>query len=633
MRDKVKSGMLRYGLGLAAFSLTILLALTLRYFSIRIDLGFLVVVVLIAVSWFGGTGPGLMLAVLFEATTVLSASQSQTTQILTAKYIFAQINVLALLAMIVVLVSGRRKSDRRIREQREWLQVILSSIADAVMATDIKGRINFINPTAEALTGWTISEASHKSLDEVFRVIDKESHPIVENPALELASPENMPAEMVDNMTLISRDGSEKPVNYSKSPIRNQTGEITGLVLVFRDMSERKRAEEALRSTQEQLLQAQKMEAVGRLAGGVAHDFNNLLTAIIGYSQLALRGISPDDRLRQEIDEIRKAGERAATLTSQLLAFSRKQMLQPKILDINKVVADTSRMLNRLIGEDIRFRTTLAPGLRPVKVDPGQIEQVLMNLAVNARDAMPDGGSLSIETANVYLDEEYARLHAEVQPGPHIVLAVSDTGCGIDSETIAHIFEPFFTTKEQGKGTGLGLAMVYGIVKQSGGHIWVYSEPDKGTTFKVYLPQVVEEASLSAEPSRAELLPSGKETILLAEDDEQVREIASRILSELGYRVIEATNGEEALKEISQSTIKIDILLTDVVMPQIGGKELSEHLRNERPGTKIAFLSGYTADAIVNHGVLDAGVPFLHKPFTPGELARKVREVLDGAAT
>jgi signal transduction histidine kinase len=426
---------------------------------------------------------------------------------------------------------------------------------------------------------------------------------------------------------LIERQRSQEELRKAHEELERRVQERTAELAhtnekLANEIAERKQLEE-------QLLQAQKMEAIGRLAGGVAHDFNNLLTAIIGYSQLALQRIPPDDPLRHDLDEIRKAGERAATLTRQLLAFSRKQVLQPKVLDLNAVVADTSKMLHRLIGEDIRFRTILDPAIKRVKADPGQIEQVLMNLAVNARDAMPDGGSLSIETANVYLDEEYARHHVEVQPSHYVMLAVSDTGCGMSSEILSHIFEPFFTTKEQGKGTGLGLAMVYGIVKQSGGHIWVYSEPGKGTTFKVYLPWAEEAAaSEKSAAQQSALLPTGTETILLAEDDAQVREFASRVLSELGYKVIEAINGEQALKEAEQAT-KIDILLTDMVMPYIGGKELSEKLRAIRPGIKVLFLSGYTENKILHQGMLDGDVAFLHKPFTPGELARKVREMLD----
>jgi signal transduction histidine kinase/CheY-like chemotaxis protein len=387
-------------------------------------------------------------------------------------------------------------------------------------------------------------------------------------------------------------------------------------------MAERKKLEQ-------QFLQAQKMEAIGRLAGGVAHDFNNLLTAIIGYSDLVLMRTPPDDPLRNDLDEIRKAGERAATLTQQLLAFSRKQILQPKLIDLNTTVIDTTRMLRRLVGEDVEMVTVLKQGLWQVKADPGQIEQVLMNLAVNARDAMPGGGKLTVETANSNLDEGYAGSHLSVAPGKYVMLAVSDTGCGMDSHTQAQIFEPFFTTKEQGKGTGLGLATVYGIVKQSGGHVWVYSEVGRGTTFKVYLPQACGEADALESQSQSMTIPRGMETVLLVEDDLQVSKFAAQVLGELGYRVIVASNGTEALEVASSARAEINLVLTDVVMPKMGGKQLADELRSLTPDVKVLFISGYTQDAIVNHGILDPGIAFLHKPFTPGELARKVRQALD----
>jgi two-component system, cell cycle sensor histidine kinase and response regulator CckA len=629
MLKTAKSFALRYGFGLLVFVLIIALATGLRRLAIAIDLGFLIILALIAVSWFWGKGPGLMVLILFEFVSIMFTYKTQPERLFTAKYIFAQVNVITLLGILVVLINGRRMSERRIREQREWLQVTLSSIGDAVIATDLKGEISFMNPAAEALTGWTSSQATKMSLGEVLRNVDKEADKSVENSIAELADLEPGLVTKAKDLTLVSRDGTEKFISYNRSPIRNQAGQTTGVVLVLHDMTERKQTEEALRHTEEQLIQAQKMEAVGRLAGGVAHDFNNLLTAIIGYSQLIQGQLEPTTPMRHDIDEICTAGQRAAALTSQLLAFSRKQVLQPKILDLNTIVANTSKMLSRLIGEDIRFRTTLDPGLKQVKADPGQIEQVLMNLAVNARDAMPNGGSLSIETANVYLDERYAEHHVDVRPGHHVMLVVSDSGCGMDSKTLSNIFEPFFTTKEQGKGTGLGLATVYGIVKQSGGHIWVYSEPDKGTTFKVYLPQVEEQSSSVTPPIQPEVLPLGTETVLLAEDELQVREFSSRVLRRLGYNVLEASNGQEALIVAKQTAGTIDILLTDVVMPQIGGKPLSEKLTLERPEIKVLFLSGYTADSIVHHGVLEEGVAFLHKPFTAGDLARKVREVLD----
>jgi PAS domain S-box-containing protein len=392
-------------------------------------------------------------------------------------------------------------------------------------------------------------------------------------------------------------------------------------IVLANDVTER-------RSLEEQLRQAQKMEAVGRLAGGIAHDFNNLLTAITGYSDLTLRQLPEESALRRSVEEIKKAGERAAGLTRQLLAFSRKQVLQPVVLDLNEVVRETEKMLRRLIGEDVELRAALEPGLGSVRADPGQVEQVLMNLAVNARDAMPRGGKLTIGTENVYLDEGYADYHVSVAPGRYVMLAVSDTGTGMDDGTLSRIFEPFFTTKDQGKGTGLGLSTVYGIVKQSGGYIWVYSEVGQGTTFKIYLPRLDAGAEgYRQTPEPAEGL-GGTETILLAEDDKMVRAMTRLILSDHGYRVLAAANGAAALSICERTEEPIHLLLTDVVMPGMSGRELADRLARLRPEMKVLFMSGYTDDAIIHHGVLDEGVNFLQKPFAPDALTRKVREVL-----
>ncbi len=388
------------------------------------------------------------------------------------------------------------------------------------------------------------------------------------------------------------------------------------------EITERKRL-------QEQLLQSQKMEAVGRLAGGVAHDFNNLLTIINGYAQLLLERLSPEDPSRGQVQEIKNAGDRATSLTRQLLAFSRRQVLAAQVLDLNTVVVNLDKMLRRLIGEDIELVTVPGEALGRVKADPGQIEQVILNLAVNARDALPRGGKLTIETANAELDEAYAATHVPLTPGPYVMLAVSDTGHGMDRETQARIFEPFFTTKEKGKGTGLGLATVYGIVKQSGGYIWVYSEPGRGATFKIYLPRI-EEAVKTSGPNKVDLgTPGGSETILLVEDEASVRSLVRRTLEAKGYKVIEAGNGADALLTCSQYEGSVDLLVTDVVMPEMSGRELAERLAPFHPNMKVLFMSGYTDDAVVRHGVLEAETAFLQKPFTPDALARKVREALD----
>ena len=398
-----------------------------------------------------------------------------------------------------------------------------------------------------------------------------------------------------------------------------------------RSVAEKERTDalEALQITEKQLLQSQKLEAVGRLAGGISHDFNNLLTVILGYSDISRRNLREGDPLRRNLDEIIKASERAASLTRQLLAFSRKQVMQPKVFDLNTVVTDLEKMLRRMIGEDIELRVSPQQDLGNIKADPVQLEQVIMNLAVNARDAMPKGGKLSIETTNVYLDESYAREHVSVLPGNYVMLAISDTGCGMDQATRQRIFEPFFTTKESGKGTGLGLSMVYGIVKQSGGNIWVYSEKGRGTTFKIYFPRVTAEAEEYRRVTESYEVPKGSETILLVEDAELVRTLAKQVLETAGYRVLEADSADAAIRMCEANGKKIDLLLTDVVMPGMSGNDMSRVLLKKHPNMPVLYMSGYTDDAIVQHGVLEAGINFIEKPFSPGALAMKVREVLD----
>jgi len=400
-------------------------------------------------------------------------------------------------------------------------------------------------------------------------------------------------------------------------------------LVLANDVTDRKRAEQALKETEEHLRQSQKLEGVGQLAGGIAHDFNNLLTVIIGFCSLAMRDLNREDPLLANLEEIKKAGDRATSLTRQLLAFSRKQVLQPKILNLDSVVIDMEKMLQRVIGENIDLRAALEPKLGNVNADPGQIEQIILNLVVNARDSMPDGGKLTIETDNVYLDEEYVKDHVGAQVGPHVMLAVTDTGHGMDQKTLARIFEPFFTTKEMGKGTGLGLSTVYGIVKQSGGNIWVYSEIGRGTTFKIYLPRIddgVEEYRRSIEDAQ---VTTGTETILLVEDEAMLRKLAGQTLKGHGYEIVEASNGGEAIALSAQHKGAIHLLLTDVIMPGMNGRELATRMLQTRPSLRVLFMSGYTDDAIVHQGVLDESANFIQKPFMPDGLARRVREVLD----
>jgi signal transduction histidine kinase len=403
-----------------------------------------------------------------------------------------------------------------------------------------------------------------------------------------------------------------------------------GVCILSLDITENKRSHAALARTEEQFRQAQKMEAVGRLAGGIAHDFNNVLSVILSYSEMISGDLKPEEPLRADIEEIRMAAVRASDLTRHLLAFSRQQVLEAKVLNLGQSVAGMEKMLRRLLGADIDLTLLCASGLWNIKADPGQIEQVLMNLAVNARDAMPEGGKLTIETANVELDDEYARAHVEVGAGSYVMLAVSDTGDGIDKMTQARIFEPFFTTKDKGKGTGLGLATVFGIVRQSGGHVWVYSEPGKGATFKIYFPRVSGNAEVRSSERPAPDSVRGSETILLVEDDDQVRALARNILRRNGYVVLVASNGGEAFLLCEQHGSRIHLLLTDVVLPLMSGRQIAERLASLRPEMKVLFMSGYTDDAVLQHGILDSGVAYLQKPLTPTSLTRKVRQVLRG---
>jgi len=425
------------------------------------------------------------------------------------------------------------------------------------------------------------------------------------------------------------QDGTPIWLELDARAVRNADGTTRYFEGFVHDISERKKSEEEKRRLQEQLVQAQKMEAVGQLAGGIAHDFNNLLTAITGYSELLLGELPPEDLRRSHADEIRKAGERAASLTQQLLAFSRRQVLEPKVLDVNIVVADIERMLRRLIGEHIELKTPKAPNLWKVKADPGQIEQAILNLVLNARDAMPNGGTLAIATSNAQLDESFTRSHVPTQPGPYVCVAVSDTGVGISDDVKARLFEPFFTTKERGKGTGLGLSTTYGIIKQSGGYLWCDSEVGRGTTFRVLLPRVDEPVTQAEQRKPLPPIHPGDETLLLVEDEPEVRSLVQRILKTQGYTVVTAANPDEALAVAREFKGPIQLMVTDVVMPGMSGLQLAERLAPTRPDMRVLFMSGYTNDAIGHQGVLDPGTAFLQKPFTPNALARKVREVLE----
>jgi PAS domain S-box-containing protein len=513
-------------------------------------------------------------------------------------------------------VTERKLAEEAMRRAEERYRSMVDNAVYGIYRSTLDGQFLDVNPalvtmlgygSAEELKGVDLPSGIYKNPDDRNRL--KEI----------FARTSRLDAVEVEWKR---KDGSEISIRLSGRRVEEDSLSEPIFEGIVEDITDRKNLEEHLR-------QAQKMESVGLLAGGIAHDFNNLLTAINGYSELLLSSNNLHDGLRRELEEIRKAGDRAAQLTQQLLAFSRKQILQPQLLDLNAVVGNVDRLLRRLIGEDVELITVLSPDLGRIKADPGQVEQVIMNLAVNARDAMPKGGRLTIETANVELDEDYVSRHVTVVPGRYVLLAMSDTGVGMEAPVLRRIFEPFFTTKELGKGTGMGLSTVYGIVKQSGGYIWVYSEPGQGTSFKVYFPQVGDAAASDASRTQLPELARGSETILVVEDEETVRHLILAVLRRRGYQTLEARQAQEALEFAEKHPGPIHVMLTDVVMPKMSGRELANQLATLRPEAKILFMSGYATNAIIHHGVLDPGTAFLQKPFTPDALVRKIRQILD----
>ncbi|WP_238602802.1 hybrid sensor histidine kinase/response regulator [Fimbriiglobus ruber] len=520
----------------------------------------------------------------------------------------------------VIQCNIRDITERKRTEDVLWMRNrVIGAVTQGILITDPKQPDNpivYASPGFVQMTGYKVGEVLGRNcrflqgkdtdLEAVARVREA------------VRAGEPCTVEVLN----YQKNGTPFWNELSVSPVRDETGILTHFVGVQVNVTERKKLEEKFRHVQ-------KMEAIGQLAGGVAHDFNNLLTIINGYSEILLQSLPLDDPSRHMVTQIFKAGERSAGLTRQLLAFSRQQVLAPRVLVLNEIVTDTEQMLRRLLGEDVRLTTTLTPNLWAVRADPGQVEQVLMNLAVNAQDAMPTGGRLTIETRNVELDESYVQAHPEARSGPFALLSVTDTGNGIPPDVIARIFEPFFTTKEVGKGTGLGLATVYGIVKQSGGHVGVYSEVGVGTTFKVYLPRAERLPSGSMIARGLRVSPRGAETILLVEDDHGVRGLTRHVLSECGYTVLEAAEGDDAVRLATGRAAPIHLLITDVVMPGPGGLLVAERVTQRHPEVRVLFVSGYTDDAVIRHGILREGVNFLQKPFSPVALTFKVREVLD----
>ena len=522
---------------------------------------------------------------------------------------------------VAIDLTDRKRAEDAVRERERLLRQVLNALPVGVAVTDLSGDIILSNPASRHIWGGMIASGAERYAKSQgwWHVSGNRIRPQEWASVRAITQGQTSVNELIDIENL---DGVRKVIRNSAVPIRDDNQEITGAVVINEDVTEVLRLED-------QFVQAQKMEAVGHLAGGVAHDFNNLLTIINGYLEIIqgeLPAVSPVQAL---VCEISQASERAASLTRQLLAFSRKQVFETKVLSLNAIVTETTKMLQRLIGEDVELATVLEPRLGSVRADPGQIEQVLINLVLNARDAMPQGGKVTIETANADLDQSYTHLHPDLGPGSYVMLAVSDTGIGMDEATMSHIFEPFFTTKGPGKGTGIGLATVYGIVKQSAGQIVVDSELGQGAVFKVFLPVVDELLPSGASHAVPKAPPQGAETILLAEDEPGVRALARHALQMHGYTVLETGQSDQALAIAEQYKETIHLLVTDVVMPVMSGRQLAERLAAIRPGVKVLYMSGYTNDAIIRHGVLQAETAFLQKPFTPSSLAAKVREVLD----
>lgn len=520
-------------------------------------------------------------------------------------------------------VSLRHEVEAALRERDERLDLVLESLPVGVAVMDADGNIVRHNRASERIWAGVKISADERYLQSRgwWHSNGQPIGPQEWASVRALRKGETSVNELID---IESYDGARKVIRNSACPLHNVNQEVVGVVVINEDVTERLKLEGQLR-------QAQKMEAIGHLASGVAHDFNNLLTIICGYSELLFHQTPSYDSKRNYVAEIREAGERGAGLTRQLLAFSRQSVLAPRVLDLNEVVRDNERMLRRLIGEDIELTAILESSLMPVRVDPGQVSQVIMNLAVNARDAMPMGGKLTIETANIRLDEAFSDMHPEVQPGQYILLAMTDTGCGMSAEVQNHLFEPFFTTKAAGKGTGLGLATVYGIVKQSEGFIYVYSEAGRGTTFKTFFPVAKSDVSTGRSEQRMRATFPGTETILVVEDEDAVRTMIGLILRQAGYQVLEANRAAEAIQQSTEHSEAIHLLITDVVMPDMGGRQLAERLQQLRPEIKVLYTSGYTDDAVVRHGILQADVAFLQKPFSVSTLTSKVREVLGAA--
>jgi two-component system, cell cycle sensor histidine kinase and response regulator CckA len=515
---------------------------------------------------------------------------------------------------MIEMALYKHAAERRLRESERRFATTLASIGDGVIATDVQGRVTFMNPVSEELTGWSLSEALGKPFQTVFTICHETTRETVKNP-IEKVLAESVLVGLANHTILISRSGAESPIDDCAAPIVDDDGKITGAVLVFRDVS--------------RMRQAQKMEAIGQLAGGIAHDFNNMLTVILNYSELLRESAGDEHPWSAYLSEIHRAGIRSSELTSQLLTFCRKQLKEPRLVDVNTAIQNTEQMLKRLVGENVELTLDLTPGLGSARMDEGQLERILVNLAVNARDAIVDQGHFRISTSNVELS------HAEfptLKDGTYRCVSVSDDGHGVSSANLNRIFEPFFTTKEPGKGTGLGLSAVFGIVSQCEGHITCESELGKGTTFRIYLPAAAHGPTTAPSVAKSPLL-TGQETILLVEDEEALRKLSRHILTTYGYKVLEAENGANAIEVAKRHSSEIDIVVTDVIMPVMGARRMLQELKQHLRGMKVLFISGY-GDETLPQDVAGFSKPaFLQKPFTISELTAAVRRVLDDSST
>jgi PAS domain S-box-containing protein len=526
-------------------------------------------------------------------------------------------------------LTERREAQEALKRSEEQFRLLVQSVTDyALYMLDPLGRVSSWNPGAQRFKGYAAEEVLGKHFSLFYTEEDQKAG----IPAKALRTAESEGRWETEGWR-VRKDGSQFWAHVIIDPVRNEAGELVGFAKITRDVTERREAERQLEETRRALFQSQKMEAVGQLTGGVAHDFNNLLTVIIGgLDTIARSKLTDTVRINRALDMSRHAAERAANLTSRLLAFSRQQPLQPTPLDLNTLVREMTDLLHRSLGEQVELEGVLSPRLWLVEVDPNHLETAILNLAVNARDAMPDGGKLTIETANTYLDEGYTKKDAEVVPGQYVMIAVSDTGTGIPKDQLARVFEPFFTTKELGRGTGLGLSMVYGFVKQSGGHVTIYSEEGQGTSVKLYFPRYTGETPFNASGEEAESPPASEgEVVLVVEDNPDVRAYSVMILKELGYQVVEAATADAALNVVG-SDQRIDLLFTDVILPDRSGRVVADEAQRLRPGLKVLFTTGYSRNAIVHHGRLDPGVELLPKPFTFDQLATRVRDMLDAQA-